>query len=120
MTTMSSNGSIGFGVELRADGSVVVAAQSDAQMSIQRFEPARAQVPAVVQFVRERSPAPHVCVASAGAGALPLALAFGELPEAEVILLRPAALRRAARPAGQAASNEDTAVALARYARRAA
>ncbi|MGB8432784.1 MAG: hypothetical protein WCE38_00795, partial [Burkholderiales bacterium] len=92
---MSSTSPICFGIEPRADGSVVVAAQTDKEVSVRRFEPARAQVPAVVQFVRERSHSPHVCVASIGTGALTLALALGELPEAEVVLLRPAALPRA-------------------------
>jgi hypothetical protein len=117
---MSAISPICFGVEPRADGSVVVAAQSDGELRVQRFEPARAQVPAVVQFVRERSLSPHVCVAAIGAGALALALAFGELPEAEVILLRPAALPRASAAAAKPANDDGVAVALARYARRAA
>ena len=108
-----------FGVEPRADGSIVVAAQADKNVSVQRFEPARAQLPAVVQFVRERSRSPRVCVAAIGAGALALALAFGELPDAEVILLRPAALPHATAVA-KSASDDGTAIALADYARRAA
>ena len=72
-----------------------------------------------MQFVREKSHSPRVCVASTGAEALRLALAFGELPEAEVILLRPAALPR---PVDAVTGEEDTEVALAlgRYSRRAA
>ena len=105
-----------FGVEPRADGSIVVAAQSGEQVKVQRF----AALPAVVQFVRERSRSPRVCVAAIGAGALALALAFGELPEAEVILLRPAALPSASQAAAKPVNDDSTAVALARYARRAA
>lgn len=117
---MSSISPVCFGVEPRADGSVLVAAQADDRVSVQRFEPARAQVPEVVQFVRERSRSPRVCIASIGAEALPLALAFGALPEAEVFLLRPAALQRARTPAANPANDDGVAVALARYARRAA
>jgi len=109
-----------FGVEPRADGSILVAAQSDESLTVRRFEPARAQLPAVVQFVRERSQSPRICVAAIGAGALALALAFGELPDAEVVLLRPAALPQASEVAAKSASDDGTAVALVRYARRAA
>ena len=109
-----------FGVEPRADGSIVVAAQADENVRVRRFEPARAQLPAVVQFVREGSQSPRVCVAAVGAGALALALAFGELPDAEVILLRPAALAQASEVAAKSATDGGTAVALMRYARRAA
>jgi hypothetical protein len=108
-----------FGVEPRADGSIVVAAQADERVRIQRFEPARAQLPAVVQFVRERSRSPRVCVAAIGAGALAVALAFGELPDAEVILLRPAAIPQASEAAVKSGSDDGKAVALVRYARHA-
>ena len=105
-----------FGVEPRADGSIVVAAQTGEQMNVQRFEGVRA----VLQFVRERSRSPRVCVAAIGGGALALALTFGELPEAEVFLLRPAALPGTSQAVAKAVSEDSTAVALARYARRAA
>lgn len=106
-----------FGVEPRKDGSVMVVAQEGEAASIRHFRPEQAAT--VVQFVREKSHSPRVCVASTGGHALRLALAFGELPEAEVILLRPAALPH--RPEA-AKSEEETEVALAaaRYARRAA
>src|SRR5262245_40429191 len=109
-----------FGVEPRADGSIVVAAQAGGQIRVERFDGARGQVPAVVRFVRERSRSPRVCIGAIGAGALALALAFGELPEAEVILLRPTALAGTGPAAASAAGDGGTAVALARYARRAA
>jgi hypothetical protein len=109
-----------FGVEPRADGSIVVAAQTGGQVNVRRFDGRPDQVPAVVEFVRKRSRSPRVCIAAIGAGALALALAFGALPEAEVILLRPAALPGASQAVAKAASEGGTAVALARYARRAA
>jgi hypothetical protein len=98
-----------FGVEQRGDGSVVVAAQSDEDLSIERFAPGRAESSAVVRFVRQRSRAPRVCVA-----------ATGDLPDAEVILIRPAALPRASEATVQSASDDSMVLALARYARRVA
>jgi hypothetical protein len=109
-----------FGVEQRGDGSVVVAAQSDEDLSIERFAPGRAESSAVVRFVRQRSRAPRVCVAATGERSLGLALAFGDLPDAEVILIRPAALPRASEATVQSASDDSMVLALARYARRVA
>jgi hypothetical protein len=109
-----------FGIEPRADGSIVIAAQDSGQVKVRRFEAARAQVRAVLEFVRERSLSPRVCIAALGAGALPLALAFGEMPAAEVILLRPAALPRADEATSKPVGGDRIAVELARYARRAA
>ena len=109
-----------FGIEPRTDGSIVIAAQDDGEVDVRRFEAARTQVPAVIDFVRERSHSPRVCIAALGAGALALALAFVELPEAEVILLRPAALPSACQAAVKPVNDSSTALALARYARRAA
>ena len=106
-----------FGVEPRTDGSVMVVAQEGEAASIRHFRPE--QVATVVQFVREKSHSPRVCVASTGGHALRLALAFGELPEAEVILLRPAALPHAVEVANGGEETE-VALALAQYARRAA
>jgi hypothetical protein len=97
----------------------VVAAQSDEDLSIERFAPGRAESSAVVRFVRQRSRAPRGCVTATGERSLGLALAFGDLPEAEVILIRPAALPRRSEPTASS-SDEGVAVALARYARRAA
>ena len=108
-----------FGVEQRTDGSIVVAAQSAEDLSIERFAPGRAESAAVVQFVRQRSCAPRVCVAATGERSLGLALALGQLPEAEVILIRPAALPRRSERAASS-GGESVAVALAQYARRAA
>ena len=106
-----------FGVEPRKDGSVMVVSQEGEAASIRHFGPEQAGT--VVQFVRERSHSPRVCIASTGGHALRLALAFGELPEAEVILLRPAALRHRSE-AANGEKETEVAVALARYARRAA
>ena len=106
-----------FGVEARRDGSIMVASQEGDRASIRHFRPEQAAT--VVQFVCETSRSPRVCVASTGGQALRLALAFGQLPEAEVILLRPAALpQRAAAVNGN--TETEVALALARYARRAA
>jgi hypothetical protein len=104
-----------FGVEPRGDGSVVVASDEGAAARVEHFR--AEQVPQLVQSIRAKSRAPRVCIASIGRHALNLALAFGALPEAEVILLRPAALRQRG---ANAAKNADVALALARYARRAA
>ena len=109
-----------FGIEPRPDGSIVIAAQDGRQVNVRRFEAARSQVAAVLDFVRARSRSPRVCIAAIGASALALALAFGELPEAEVILIRPAALAGASQAAANAPGDGGTAVALARYARCAA
>lgn len=106
-----------FGVEPRKDGSVVVAAQEGGAASIRHFRPEQATT--VVQFVRERSLTPRVCVAATGGQALRLALAFGEMPEAEVILLRPAALPHRVE-AANGEEETEVALALAQYARRAA
>jgi hypothetical protein len=110
-----------FGVEPRADGSIVIASADGAGVTVERLAPAQADSSSVVKFVRDRSRTPRVCVASVGAGALALALAFGKLPEAEVFLLRPAALPQPSEPATARSVDDDgMAVALARYARRAA
>ncbi len=109
-----------FGVEPCRDGSVVVAAQSDGAASVERFDAERADPSTLVRFVREQSPAPRVCIAATGGHALGLALAFGELPQAEVILLRPAVAGRPSSAAPERSADVDVALALARYARRAA
>jgi len=106
-----------FGVEARRDGSIMVVSQEGDRASIRHFRPEQAAT--VVQFVHDTSPSPRVCVASTGGQALRLALAFGQLPQAEVILLRPAALPHRAEAASGEAEME-VALALARYARRAA
>lgn len=106
-----------FGVEARQDGSITVASQEGDRPSVRHFRPEQAAT--VVQFVCETSRSPRVCIASTGGQALRLALAFGQLPRAEVILLRPAALPH--RPAAASGETEtEVALALARYARRAA
>lgn len=109
-----------FGVEPRGDGSVVVAAQGDDTVSVERFEAERADSSTLLRFVREQSRTPRVCIASTGRHALGLALAFGELPEAEVMLLRPAAAGRVSNAMAGRSKDANVALALARYARRAA
>jgi hypothetical protein len=107
-----------FGVEPCSDGSVVIAARDDEEVSLVRLEAGNAQSAEVVEFVRARSRSPRVCVASYNGRGLNLALAFGALPDAEVILTRPELLGPAN---GRGATRgEPLAVALASYARRAA
>lgn len=109
-----------FGVEPRADGSIVIASADGAGVTVERLGPAQADASSIVKFVRDRSRSPRVCIASIGAGALGLALAFGKLPDAEVILLRPQALPSTSEAAAKPASDDSMAAELARYARRAA
>jgi hypothetical protein len=107
-----------FGVEPCPDGSVVIATREEGEVSVTRVEPGNAQSSQVVEFVRSRARSPRICVASYNGRGLNLALAFGALPDAEVILTRPELLRPAnGRAAGR---GEPVAVALASYARRAA
>jgi hypothetical protein len=106
-----------FGVEPRKDGSVVVASEEGKAARVELFR--AEQVSRLVQLIHEKSPSPRVCIASIGRHALNLALAFAALPAAEVILLRPAALRGRGF-AGNGGRETDVALALARYARRAA
>jgi hypothetical protein len=107
-----------FGVAPRADGSIVIAAADGASVTVERLAPAQADSSSVVKFIRDRARAPRVCIVSIGAGTLALALAFGKLPEAEVFLVRSAAV--AAGAAAGSGGDDSMAVALARYARRAA
>jgi len=109
-----------FGVAPRADGSIVIASADDAGVTVDHLGPEQADSSSVVQFVRDRSRSPRVCIASIGAGALGLALAFGKLPDAEVILLRPQALPSTSGAAAKSTSDDGLAAELARYARRAA
>ncbi len=107
-----------FGVEPRADGSVVIAMKQEGETSVTRLETGSAQSSQVVEFVRSRAQAPRICVASYNGRGLNLALALGSLPDAEVILMRP---ERLAPGSGRgAAPGEPVAIALASYARRAA
>ena len=100
-----------FGAAPHADGSIVVAAQTDGQVNIERFDGVRA----VVQFVRERSRS--LCRRyrrrSARAGARRAAGSRGD----------PAPpwprLPKRATPRASGRSEDGTAVALARYARHA-
>ena len=95
----------------------MVASEPGNAASVEHFPPE--QTAKLVQFVREKSRSPRVCIASTGERALTIALAFSALPDAEVILLRPAALRHGG-DAANGGKETEVAVALARYARRAA
>ena len=105
-----------FGVAPCADGSISIAAVDGADVRIKHFEPAQADSSSVVKFVGDRAASPRICVASTGAWALGLALALGALPQAEVMIIRPAVVS----PRISAADGDDIALGLARYARRAA
>src|ERR1700690_1667060 len=81
-----------FGVAPCGDGSISIAAIDGAAVSVEHLEPAQADSSSVVKFVDDRAAAPRICVASTGAWALGLALALGALPQAEVMIVRPAVL----------------------------
>ena len=105
-----------FGVAPCPDGSISIATLDGDDVSVKHFEPAQAVSSSVVKFVGDRATSPRICVASTGAWALGLALALGALPQAEVIIIRPAVVS----PTNSAADGDDIALGLARYARRAA
>jgi hypothetical protein len=105
-----------FGVAPCGDGSISIAAVDGVDVSVKHLEPAQADSSSVVKFVGDRAGSPRICVASTGAWALGLALALGALPQAEVIIIRPAVVS----PAISAADGDDIALGLARYARRSA
>jgi hypothetical protein len=105
-----------FGVASCGDGSISIAAVDGDDVSVKRFEPAQADSSSVMKFVGDRAGSPRICVASTGAWALGLALALGALPQAEVMIVRPAVVS----PKINATDGDDIALGLARYARRAA
>ena len=105
-----------FGVAPCADGSNSMATVDGVKVRIKHFEPAQADSSSVVKFVGDRATSPRICVASTGAWALGLALALGALPQAEVIIIRPAVVS----PTISAADGDEIALGLARYAHRAA
>jgi hypothetical protein len=69
-----------------------------------------------VKFVGDKTASPRICVASTGAWALGLALALGAIPQAEVMIMRPAVVS----PKISTPDGDDIALGLARYARRSA
>jgi len=105
-----------FGVATCQDGSISIAAVDGVDVSFKHFEPAQADSSSLVKFVGDRGSSPRICVASTGAWALGLALALGALPQAEVMIVRPAVVA----PKIGAADGDDIALGLARYARRVA
>jgi hypothetical protein len=105
-----------FGVAPCADGSISIAAVDGVDVIVKHFEPAQADSSSVVKFLGDNATAPRICVASTGAWALGLALALGALPQAEVMIMRPAVVS----PKISAPDGDDIALGLARYARRAA
>ena len=105
-----------FGVAPCGDGSISIAAVDGVDVSVKHFDSAQADSTSVVKFVGDRAGSPRICVASTGAWALGLALALGALPQAEVMIMRPAVVS----PKISAADGDDMALGLARYARRTA
>jgi|SRR5471032_3433877 len=105
-----------FGVAPCADGSISIAAVDGGDVSVNHFEPAQTGSSLLVKFVGESVGSPRICVASTAPWALGLAFALGALPQAEVIIMRPAVVS----PTISAAHGDDIALGLARYARRAA
>jgi hypothetical protein len=103
-----------FGVAPCGNGSISIAAVDGVDVSVNHFESAQADSSSVVKFVGERAASPRICVASTGAWALGLALALGALPQAEVMIVRPAVVS----PRIGGADGDDIALGLARYARR--
>ena len=105
-----------FGVAPCGDGSISIATADGVDVSVKHFESAQADSSPVVNFVGDRAGSPRICVASTGVRALGLALALGALPQAEVMIMRPAVVS----PKISAADGDDLALGLARYARRTA
>jgi hypothetical protein len=99
-----------FGVETCPDGSVVVASRDCGDITVTRVEAGAAQLAKVVALVHDHARSPRVCVADRGSHGLNLALEIGGLDDAEVFLVQPESLGH----------GEPLALALARYARRAA
>jgi hypothetical protein len=98
-----------------ADGSISIAAVDGVDVSVKHFDPAQDDSSSLVQFVGDRATSPRICVASTGVWALGLALALGAIPQAEVMIMRPAVVS----PKINAPDGDDIALGLARYARRA-
>jgi hypothetical protein len=103
-----------FGVAPCADGSVSIAAIDGADVSVKHLEPAQADSSSVMKFVGDGAASPRICVASTGAWALGLALALGAIPQAEVMIMRPAVVS----PKISTRDGDGIALWLARYARR--
>ena len=105
-----------FGVAPCGDGSISIAAVDGMDVSVKHFDPAQADSSSVVKFVGDRASSPRICGASTGAWALGLALALGAIPQAEVMIMRPAVVS----PKINAPDGDDIALGRARYARRVA
>jgi hypothetical protein len=102
-----------YGVDIAADGALVVAARPAGTGLALRYPAGSAGVAALSRTIASESAHPHVCVCSRGGIALTLAIALMALPGAEVTLVRPQAIASAA-----PATPEEGALRLARLAER--
>jgi hypothetical protein len=109
-----------YGVDIAADGALVVAARPAGGAAAMRYPGGTAGVAALSRSIASESAHPHVCICSRGAVALTLAAALMALPGIEVTLVAPravAAPAHAGRPAAPA-TPEEGALRLARLAER--
>jgi hypothetical protein len=109
-----------YGVDIAADGALVVAARPAGSAAASRYPAGAAGVSALRRSIARESGHPHVCICSRGAVALTLATALMALPGTEVTLVAPHAIAAPARAGGSAApaTPEDGALRLARLAER--
>jgi hypothetical protein len=109
-----------YGVDIAADGALVVAARPAGNAAATRYPAGTAGVAALSRSIAGESAHPHVCICSRGAVALSLATALMALPGIEVTLVAPHAIApavHAGQPAAQA-TPEEGALRLARLAER--
>ena len=109
-----------YGVDIAADGALVVAARPAGGGAATRFPASAAGVTALSRCIAGESAHPHVCICSRGAMALTLATALMALPGIEVTLVAPHAITPAAHAdqAATPATPEEGALRLARLAER--
>ena len=109
-----------YGVDIAADGALVVAARPSGGKAATRFPAGAAGVSALSRSIASESAHPHVCICSRGAIALSLATALMALPGIEVTLVAPHAIAHAVQVgrAATPATPEEGALRLARLAER--
>ena len=109
-----------YGVDIAADGALLVAARPAGGGMPVRYPAGADGVSALRCNIAQASGHPHVCICSRGAVALTLAAALMALPGVEVTLVAPhaiAAPARAGHPTAPA-TPEEGALRLARLAER--
>jgi len=118
--TATAAGERYYGVDIAADGALVVAARPGGNTAPVRYPAGADGVSALRSSIAKECGHPHVCICSRGAVALTLAAALMALPGTEVTVVAPHAIAAPAR-AGQAdapATPEEGALRLARLAER--